>query len=103
MARAGSRPLRWLNAEPLVYLGTISYTVYLSHHVILLGSGQALAAARAGLARTVLAIAVTLAVAEPMRRWVEAALRRLRKRLPCSRRAGGERAARSPLPAVRTS
>jgi peptidoglycan/LPS O-acetylase OafA/YrhL len=36
VARAQRWPFRWLNAKPLVYLGTISYTVYLSHHVILL-------------------------------------------------------------------
>lgn len=73
-------PFRWLNSRPLVYLGAISYTVYLSHHVIILiitkywpdlGWAGVLAA-------TVL---LTLAVAEPMRRWVEVPMARWRKRL----------------------
>lgn len=80
VARANQLPFRWLNARPLVYIGTISYTIYLSHHVIL-----------SGLARhwpqlnwiwlTLVAAALTLAVSEPMRRWVEQPCARLRQRL----------------------
>ncbi len=80
VARADQAPFRWLNARPLVYIGTISYTIYLSHHVILLG-----------LAKhdpqlnwfwlTLAAAILTWALAEPMRRWVELPCARLRKRL----------------------
>lgn len=80
VARAQHWAFRWLSAKPLVYIGTISYTVYLSHHVILLlvarhwpGLGW--------LATALLAIALTLAVAEPIRRWVELPCARLRQRL----------------------
>ena len=48
VARADRLPFRWLNARPLVYVGTISYTIYLSHHVILLGARQTLAAVELG-------------------------------------------------------
>ena len=91
VARAERWPFRWLNARPLVYLGTISYTAYLSHHVILLLVAKHWPQL-GWLAATLLVIALTLAVAEPMRRWVEAPCARLRKRLhgrriaasPCS-------------------
>lgn len=80
VARAGSRPWRWLNARPLVYLGSISYTVYLTHHLILLGLAKHFPQAGwAGL--TVGGALLTLAVAEPMRRWVEAPCAALRRRL----------------------
>ncbi len=90
VARAQHWPFRWLSAKPLVYLGTISYTVYLSHHVILLlvtrhwpGLGW--------LATGLLTVALTLAVAEPIRRWVEQPCARLRRRLhdrPAATRTG---------------
>src|SRR5262245_49105555 len=35
VARSGSWPFRWLNARPLVYIGTVSYTIYLAHDVVL--------------------------------------------------------------------
>lgn len=91
---AGAWPWRWLSARPLVYLGSISYTVYLSHHVILLGLarhwpqwGWALT--------TVVGALLTLAVAEPMRRWVEQPIAALRRRLH------RERVARTPPPDFR--
>ena len=37
VARAGQAPFRWLNSAPLVYIGTVSYTIYLGHQVIILG------------------------------------------------------------------
>ncbi len=80
VARAGSRPWRWLNARPLVYLGSISYTVYLSHHVILLGLAKH-APQWGWVGLTVGGALLTLAVAEPMRRWVEAPCAALRRRL----------------------
>lgn len=80
IARADRAPFRWLNAKPLVYLGTISYTVYLSHHVILLGIAKHWP--HLGWVWLTLAgAALTLAVAEPMRRWIEQPCARLRKRL----------------------
>ncbi len=80
VARADRLPFRWLNARPLVYLGTISYTIYLSHHVIL--SGLAKHWPQLSWIWLTLAGAVlTLAVAEPMRRWVEQPCTKLRKRL----------------------
>lgn len=93
VARSERRPFRWLNAAPLAYIGTISYTIYLFHHIILLGiakhwpqlhwSGLMLAGA-----------ALTLAVAEPMRRWVDTPFARLRKVLH------RKSAAHAPAPAL---
>lgn len=74
------RPYRWLQARPLVYLGTVSYTVYLSHQVILLGIARQWPAWGWG-ATTLLAVVLTWAVAEPMRRWVEAPCAAWRRRL----------------------
>jgi peptidoglycan/LPS O-acetylase OafA/YrhL len=80
VARADRLPFRWLNARPLVYIGTVSYTIYLSHHVILLGLAKhwpQLSWFWLTLAGAVL----TLAVAESMRRWVEQPCAELRRRL----------------------
>jgi peptidoglycan/LPS O-acetylase OafA/YrhL len=80
VAYANVRPFSWLNHRALVYVGTISYTVYLSHHFIL----NLLATQwpqLQWLGTTVLALLLTLAVAEPMRRWVEQPCARLRRRL----------------------
>jgi peptidoglycan/LPS O-acetylase OafA/YrhL len=80
VARSTQAPYRWLNARPLAYLGTISYTVYLSHHIVLdalhwhwphLGWAATLS----------LGAALTLVIAEAMRRWVEAPCARLRRQL----------------------
>ena len=80
IARADRRPFRWLSARPLVYLGQVSYTVYLSHHMILLG--LAWHWPQLHWAWLMLAgAALTLAVAEPMRRWVDLPCARLRQRL----------------------
>jgi peptidoglycan/LPS O-acetylase OafA/YrhL len=87
VARSTRWPFRWLNAKPLVYLGTISYTVYLSHHVILLLVAKHWPAL-GWLGATSVAIALTLAVAEPIRRYVERPCARLRRHLH-GRRAGG--------------
>ncbi|MHB1141241.1 MAG: acyltransferase family protein [Sulfuricaulis sp.] len=80
VARADRLPFRWLNARPLVYIGTISYTIYLSHHVILLGLAKHWPQL-GWVGLTLAGAAVTLAVAEPMRRWIEEPCARLRKRL----------------------
>jgi peptidoglycan/LPS O-acetylase OafA/YrhL len=80
VARADRLPFRWLNARPLVYIGTISYTIYLSHHLIL--SGLARHWPQLGwIGLTLVGAVLTLAVAEPMRRWVEQPCAALRKRL----------------------
>ena len=80
VARANQRPFRWLSAKPVVYIGTISYTIYLSHHLILLGLAKHLPHLN-WVGITVLGAVLTLAVAEPMRRWVEQPCAKLRQRL----------------------
>jgi len=80
VARADRLPFRWLNARPLAYIGTISYTIYLSHHVILLGLAKHWPQL-SWIWLTLVGAVLTLAVAEPMRRWVEEPCAKLRKRL----------------------
>lgn len=80
VARADRLPFRWLNTPVLVYVGTISYTIYLSHHVILLGLAKHWPALN-WISLTLVGALLTLAVAEPIRRWVEQPCAALRKRL----------------------
>ncbi|HEY6514349.1 MAG TPA: acyltransferase [Burkholderiaceae bacterium] len=80
VARADRLPFRWLNARPMVYVGTISYTIYLSHHVVLLAVAKHWPQ-WSGPSGLLVCAALTLAVAEPMRRWVERPCARLRARL----------------------
>jgi peptidoglycan/LPS O-acetylase OafA/YrhL len=80
VARAHQRPFRWLNARPLAYLGSISYTIYLSHHVILRGLARHWPHWDTWQLMAVGAV-LTLALAIPMRRWVEQPCARLRRRL----------------------
>ncbi len=80
VARASSPAFAWLSSAPLVYIGSISYTVYLVHHMILLGLVKHWPML-GWLGTTSAAVVLTLAVAEPMRRWVELPCARLRKRL----------------------
>lgn len=77
---AAAGPVRWLNSRPLVYLGTISYTVYLSHQVVLYAVLRHVPTLGwpATLALTAL---ITLVICELMRRWVELPCGRLRRRL----------------------
>lgn len=80
VARAREPAFRWLNSRILVYIGTISYTVYLSHHMIVLAVARRWP--ELGWPLTTLATALlTLAVAEAMRRWVEQPCAALRRRL----------------------
>jgi peptidoglycan/LPS O-acetylase OafA/YrhL len=80
VARADRLPFRWLNARPVVYIGTISYTVYLSHHVIQLGLLKHWP--QLGETGVILAgVALTLLFAEAMRRYIEAPCATLRRRL----------------------
>lgn len=99
VARAEHLPFRWLNARPMVYVGTLSYTIYLSHQLIL--GGVARNAPQLGTAATLaLAAMLTLAVAEPMRRWVEQPCARLRRAL--HRRPGPAPSHDALRPAART-
>ena len=80
IARSGHAAFRWLNSKPMVYLGTISYTIYLSHQLILyfvLRHWPQLGWA----ASTVATALLTLVIAEPMRRWIEQPCAELRSRL----------------------
>ena len=80
VARADSVWTRWLNARPMVYLGTVSYTLYLSHHLILLGLQYHWPHADWAVTTAIGAV-LTLIVCEAMRRWVEDPCAALRKRL----------------------
>lgn len=80
VARADRWPFRWLGLRPVVYLGSISYTVYLTHHLILLGLAKH-QPQWGWPALTLAGAALTLALAEPMRRWVEQPCARWRQRL----------------------
>lgn len=80
VARAGRAPFRWLNTRPMIYLGTISYTIYLSHQIILYGVMRHTPQLGWG-ATLALTALLTLAVAEPMRRWIEKPCARLRQQL----------------------
>jgi peptidoglycan/LPS O-acetylase OafA/YrhL len=80
VARPAVVPIRWLNSRPLIYLGTVSYTIYLAHYVMLLLAEQLLD----GFSKPIIAVvtaATTLCIAELMRRYVEAPFAVLRRRL----------------------
>jgi peptidoglycan/LPS O-acetylase OafA/YrhL len=88
VSHAKQVPFRWLNARPVAYVGAVSYTIYLSHQVILYGIKRH-APELGGAAVLVLTALLTLAVAEAMRRWIEAPCARLRRQLhrdqhPCA-------------------
>jgi peptidoglycan/LPS O-acetylase OafA/YrhL len=71
---------RWLNTAPMQYLGSVSYTVYLVHFSVLFWLMEHYPAL-GGFGTGVLGALITLAIAEPMRRWVEQPCARLRQRL----------------------
>ena len=80
IAHSTRAPYRWLNSRPLMYLGGVSYTIYLSHQVILFMINRHWP--QLGWASTTMATAVlTLVFAELMRSRVEAPLAALRRRL----------------------
>jgi peptidoglycan/LPS O-acetylase OafA/YrhL len=92
VARSTHPALRWLNSPAAVYLGTVSYTVYLCHQLI----GLALTRHWPGLpwyAVLPSTLLLSLAVAEPMRLWVEAPFARWRRRLHREPRPSATRAA----------
>lgn len=80
VARADRAPFRWLNTRPFIYIGAISYAIYLSHHVILSGLAKYWPQAN-WIVLTLAAAVLTLAFAESLRRWVELPCARLRKSL----------------------
>lgn len=94
IANASRWPFRWLNARPLVYLGSISYTIYLSHHVILLGLAKHWPQL-SWMSLTLIGALLSLAIAAPMRKWVEQPCARLRQRLHTSSAARSSPAALS--------
>ncbi len=80
VVRARQVPFRWLNSKVLVYIGTLSYTIYLTHHMIVLGVARNWP--QLGWeGRSIAAALLTLIVAEAMRRWVEQPCALLRRRL----------------------
>lgn len=80
VARARHAPFRWLNGRVLGYIGTISYSIYLSHHVIALGVAKNWPEL-GWLASFIITALLTLAVAEAIRRWVEEPCALWRRRL----------------------
>ena len=80
VARARVAPFRWLNWRPLVYLGTVSYSVYLAHYLVLLWAEDHVSGyGRLGVG--IVTAVITLGIAELMRRFVEKPLAALRRRL----------------------
>jgi len=80
VARPQNFPFRWLNARPMTYIGSVSYSIYLIHQLMLgLIAKQWPTLGWFGV--TMGALALTLMAAEPMRRWVEQPCARLRQRL----------------------
>lgn len=80
VARAETLPFRWLGSRALAYVGSVSYTVYLSHHLILLAIERH-APQLQWPAVALLGAAASLLAAEAMRRWVDVPVGRLRQRL----------------------
>ena len=72
-------PFRILNLRPIRFIGTLSYTLYLVHHTVLMAV-EAQSQLR-GLARAVVALFVSLAIAWAMHVIVERPCARLRRRL----------------------
>ena len=80
VACAQRAPFRWLSARPLVYLGAVSYTVYLAHYLMLL-LAEAYVGSFGAVAVGVVTAVSTVCIAEVMRRFVEAPCAALRRRL----------------------
>jgi len=80
VTRAHLVPFRWLNTRPLVYLGAVSYTVYLSHYLVLVWV-QAHLSALGRVAVVAVTATVTLGIAFLMREWVEKPCAAMRRRL----------------------
>ncbi|HUS23499.1 MAG TPA: acyltransferase [Candidatus Binatia bacterium] len=92
VARPQWLAFRWLNAAPVAYVGKVSYTIYLCHHLILLAIAHRLPQV-GWLPAMLLGAVLTLGVAEPMRRFVEEPCARLRRRLHGRRKSSPASAA----------
>ena len=80
VARARQAPYRWLNTRPMVYVGAVSYTIYLAHYLVLLWADVHVGV-YGRLAVTLVTMALTLAIAALMRQFVENPCAQLRRRL----------------------
>lgn len=77
---ASSPAARWLGSRVMRYVGTVSYTIYLSHQIVLYGVMHN--APALGVVSTLLiTVLITVVIAEMMRRWVEVPTAGLRKML----------------------
>jgi len=72
-------PFRVLNQRAVAFVGVLSYSLYLIHHVVLY-TAQAYLPAMNPFLRSPIALAVSLAWAAAMYRWVEKPFARLRRR-----------------------
>lgn len=73
-------PFRLLNWRPIAFLGVLSYSLYLVHHVVIFGLGFHLPEVHAG-GRGVLAFVVSLGLSYGIYRLVEQPAAKLRKKL----------------------
>jgi peptidoglycan/LPS O-acetylase OafA/YrhL len=80
VARAQKWPFRWLNARPVAYLGTISYSIYLVHALVLL-TVTTCAPSLAVPAVAAASALITLLIAALIGEWVEQPCNRLRRHL----------------------
>ena len=80
VARAQVVPFRWLNTRVLVYLGAVSYTVYLSHYLVLVWA-QAHWSVLGRVGVVAVSAVLYLGIAALMREWVEKPCAALRRRL----------------------
>jgi peptidoglycan/LPS O-acetylase OafA/YrhL len=90
-------PFRVLNAKAVAFIGALSYTLYLTHQVAMMGVDFWLPSL-GKLANASLAFAIAFIVALAIHRFVEKPSARLRKRL--GRRAPAARVAAAGLPAA---
>lgn len=79
----GWGPFAWLNVRWVRFLGTLSYSLYLVHQVVLFGLERWLPASE--LVRGFVALALSLLLALAMHHYVELPSARLRKRLSAER------------------
>lgn len=70
VARPDTLSKRWLSLAPLQYIGRVSYTIYLAHYLVLFMVRQQWPSIPTGML-IALSAALTLAIAELMRRHVE--------------------------------
>lgn len=80
IARSRQAPFAWLNSRLMVYLGTISYTCYLTHQLVLYWVMDLWPQSSVAPTLAITAL-LTIAIAEPMRRYVEQPCARLRRQL----------------------